>query len=729
MKKLHLFASLAVLVLLASLCNAAEPGTIFVDSSRPVIHKWKKYVPVYRSMAFSPEGKNLVVSVIHPKTELLVFNLADGEVIKRLRIENISNRLIFSPDGKKLLCLSDSDALLLNTDFSGSEKPIKSFSFFENGAAHTNLGNIINAAFTPDGKSIIAMNKYGITMTPVEEFAKGRLSIFVQTRTGPVMALSPDGTRLACLVGKYLFLYDVQTRKEIWRTRTIGNNIAFSPDGLTIAAVGPVEMSEGKDFKSALEIISTQWGKVAQTFQMKKSDIYSRPAFSPDGKVLALGGDKTEKISLWNIENGELLAELDRAPAKHSFWHNDLYAMAVSPDGKSLAAASSQWIDLWDFWIDPTEWVKIRKGEFESNTEFARRISSWKAPYAAPVKIGAYSADSESFEAQFESQNFAVPVPRAKAKGVSERKDQLLIQGTVKYYDPQKLVFTDAKIVDKDTGETVASLKLGDPPKAGSADAAATGGVSAVPDFKASARPLDVAVVIGIEKYRALPKSDYSQSDALLVKNYLKALGFEDRNITLLTDDGATLSDIRKTLESWLPNRVKDRSRVIIYYSGHGAPEPVSGSAYIVPYDGDPNYLEDTGYPLKRLYERLGKLHAAEVIVLLDSCFSGAGGRSVLGQGVRPLVMMKEQPLTSENIAVMSATQGGQISTSSKEKGHGVFTFYFLQSLKDGKSGIAEIYRDIKPQVENEARTLNIQQSPSLNPAAERLTGKFDLRR
>lgn len=725
MKKLPLFASLAVLFLFASICNAAEPGgALFADSSKPVIHKWKEYVPVYRSMAFSPEGKVLVASVIHPKTELLVFSLANGEVTKRLRIESISNRLIFSPDGKKLLCLSDSDALLLDTGFAGGEKPVKGFSFFENGAAHASLGNIINAAFTPDGRSIIALNKYGITMTPVEEFAKGRLSVFVQTRTGPVMALSPDGTRLACLVGKDLFLYDTQSRKEVWRARTIGRDIAFSPDGLTIAAVGTVDMPEDKADKSAVQFISVQWGKVTGTFQLKKSDVYSRLAFSPDGRVLALGGNKTEKVTLWNVAGGELIAEVDRAPARHSFWHNDLYAMAFSPDGKSLGVASSQWIDVWEFWIDPLEWTKTRKGEFESNKDFAQRIASWKAPYSAPVKIGAYNADSESFEAQLDSQAFAVPVPRAKAKGVSERKDRLLIQGTVKYYDQLKAVFTDAKIVDRDTGETVVPLKLAEP-----ARAAAEGGIAAVPDFKASARPLDVAVVIGIEKYRALPRSDYSQGDALLVKNYLKALGFEDRNIALLTDDGATLSDIKKTLETWLPNRVRDRSRVIVYYSGHGAPEPVSGTAYIVPYDGDPNYLEDTGYSLKRLYERLGKLHAAEVIVLLDSCFSGAGGRSVLGQGVRPLVMMKEPPLTSENIAVMSATQGAQISTSSAARGHGVFTYYFLKSLKDGKSGIAEIYRDIKPQVENEARTLNVQQSPSLNPAAEKLTGKFDLRK
>ncbi|MBU4320330.1 MAG: caspase family protein, partial [Nitrospinae bacterium] len=43
----------------------------------------------------------------------------------------------------------------------------------------------------------------------------------------------------------------------------------------------------------------------------------------------------------------------------------------------------------------------------------------------------------------------------------------------------------------------------------------------------------DVAVVIGIEGYQALPKSDYSYDDARLVKDYLKALGFKERNIEL----------------------------------------------------------------------------------------------------------------------------------------------------------------------------------------------------
>ncbi len=253
--------------------------------------------------------------------------------------------------------------------------------------------------------------------------------------------------------------------------------------------------------------------------------------------------------------------------------------------------------------------------------------------------------------------------------------------------------------------------------------------VRTIPDFNASPRENDLAVVIGIENYKGLPKSDFSTSDAGLMLDYLKALGFQRRNIEFISDADATRSGIEKAIEAWLPNRVKKGSTVIVYYSGHGAPEPKTGDAYLVPYDGDPNYLEITGYPLKRLYEKLGTLQSAEVVVLLDSCFSGAGGRSVLAKGARPLVMMTAAATISPNMAVLSATQGTQISTSSPEKGHGIFTYYFLKALKDGKKSIAEIYEYIKPSVEDEAKALNVQQSPSISPDAGKLQGRFALRK
>ncbi|HEY5599869.1 MAG TPA: caspase family protein, partial [Candidatus Manganitrophaceae bacterium] len=190
-----------------------------------------------------------------------------------------------------------------------------------------------------------------------------------------------------------------------------------------------------------------------------------------------------------------------------------------------------------------------------------------------------------------------------------------------------------------------------------------------IPDFGVAQRENDVAVVIGVEKYlNHLPPSDFSAGDASLVKGYLKALGVPERNIEFLINEMATQSAIVKSIERVIPNKAKKDSRVFIYYSGHGSPDPATGEGFIVPHDGDPNYLTETGYSLKRLYEKLGKLQVAEVVVILDSCFSGAGGRSVLAKGARPLVMTSAEPGNlPSNLAILAATQGNQISISSPE--------------------------------------------------------------
>lgn len=193
------------------------------------------------------------------------------------------------------------------------------------------------------------------------------------------------------------------------------------------------------------------------------------------------------------------------------------------------------------------------------------------------------------------------------------------------------------------------------------------------------------AVVVGIERYRAaLPAADFAASDARLFGRYLvETLGFPKENVAVLVNQGATKSDLEKFLEKWLANRVEKDDEVFVYFSGHGAPDPSSGDAYLVPYDGDPTYLDQTGYPLKRLYAELGKLPARQVAVALDSCFSGAGGRSVLAKGARPLVSARSDQALPENVIVMAASAGNQISNTFHAKGHGLFTYFLLKGLSD----------------------------------------------
>jgi hypothetical protein len=249
--------------------------------------------------------------------------------------------------------------------------------------------------------------------------------------------------------------------------------------------------------------------------------------------------------------------------------------------------------------------------------------------------------------------------------------------------------------------------------------------IDELPTIKTKPNRNAYAIVIGIENYRQkLPKADFATQDAQLVADYLiKAMGYPEENVITLLNDRASNVDLAKYFEKWLPNNVETSSSVFIYFSGHGAPNPRTGDAYLVPYDGDPAFIDQTGYSLKRMYEALGKLPAKEIIVALDSCFSGAGGRSVLAEGARPLVMnMQSSLVLSKNMTVMAAASGDQISSTYKDKGHGLFTYFMLKGIKnedvvkpDGSVAISDLFGYLKPQVERIARKqYNNEQTPQL---------------
>ncbi len=251
------------------------------------------------------------------------------------------------------------------------------------------------------------------------------------------------------------------------------------------------------------------------------------------------------------------------------------------------------------------------------------------------------------------------------------------------------------------------------------------------PSIKAKPNKNAYAIVIGIESYRQkLPKADYAAHDAKTMTEYLtKAMGYPEENVVTLINENAAKSDFEKYFEKWLPNNVEKDASVFVYYSGHGAPDVKTGGAFLVPYDGDPQFINETGYSLKRLYAALDKLPAKEIVVALDSCFSGAGGKSVIAKGARPLVMHLEDDIRPlKNVTVISASSGDEISSTYEEKRHGLFTYYLLKGIKgegdenkDGKIEIGELYAYLKPQVGRTARKLyNNGQSPQLIAPNER---------
>ncbi len=245
------------------------------------------------------------------------------------------------------------------------------------------------------------------------------------------------------------------------------------------------------------------------------------------------------------------------------------------------------------------------------------------------------------------------------------------------------------------------------------------------PRYSYPPNPDNFAVVAGVEKYSGdLPEARFAERDAKAVARHLEALGWPRRNILLLTGAQASRAGLVKNLETRLPGMVNERSTVFFYYSGHGAPDPKSGESYLVPADGDPEFLSDTAYPVKRLYERLGSLKARRVFAAIDSCFSGRGERSILAKGTRPLVSRVDPGFPSAGkVVALTASAGEEISGSLEEQGHGAFTYFLLRGLngaakdQEGAVTVKSLYEYVLPNVQDEARRANRGQTPQLLPA------------
>ena len=238
---------------------------------------------------------------------------------------------------------------------------------------------------------------------------------------------------------------------------------------------------------------------------------------------------------------------------------------------------------------------------------------------------------------------------------------------------------------------------------------------SPAPHFTVSERSHDLAVIVGIESYSDISsKASYAERDADAFKAYVRALGVPERNIILIKGSKAVRSALTKNIEGWLPRMAKADSRVYFYFSGHGAPDVKTGQAYLVPWDGDPNFLDSTAYPVAQLYKKLGELPAKQVLVAMDSCFSGAGGRSVLASGARPLVAKIETGAVPPALTVLAASGFSEISGSLDDKGHGAFTYFLLEGLNAGRTTPKALAEYLTPRVQDEARRLNRDQTPQL---------------
>lgn len=242
----------------------------------------------------------------------------------------------------------------------------------------------------------------------------------------------------------------------------------------------------------------------------------------------------------------------------------------------------------------------------------------------------------------------------------------------------------------------------------------------------ATRRPDAIAVVLGVERYKALPDARFAERDAALMRRYaVEALGINDDVEHLYARTGADVTggELRKLFgeTGWLARRVTANTDLVIYWAGHGAPDAARRAPYLLPFDADPAFVTETGYALGDLYDRLARLPARSITIILDACFSGlTRAGEALAAGARPTVLSIEHPaLVRRQMGVITASRGAQSAGDLPEARHGLLTYWVARGLRGEADTdanhiitIAELGRFAERNVRETAARLNRDQRP-----------------
>jgi WD40 repeat protein len=290
---------------------------------------------------FTPDGQRLV-SASAGQAAVKVWDLTrHPEYATLARTKSDVEALAFAGEGKRLVSITVGGELQTWDAASGVLQQERSLPLSEDPAAPAVL-----AAFSPDGSLLAARTRGERGLVQVCNVTDGAEVASLRGQRVPVRCVrfGPDGTRIAtggCASREpgrpqEVKVWDAQTGEALASLADSGQlfNLAFSPDGRHLALAGE---------KGALVIVDWSQGKQVFRGTGHRGDVAGL-AFSPDGRRLASAGFDDRSVKIWdwtaNVTSSSPLLTLT-APS----FTGDL---AFSPDGRRLAGISRDLVKLWD---------------------------------------------------------------------------------------------------------------------------------------------------------------------------------------------------------------------------------------------------------------------------------------------------------------------------------------------------------------------------------------------
>jgi WD40 repeat protein len=357
-------------------------------------------------LRFSPDGET-VVSTSRDGT----VTLWDAETVVPIETLRGHSRAVqqpaFSPDGSTLYTVSH-DGTAIAWDLGGDRRLGRRFTFTHDRGSHS-WPDWHPGAFSPDGRLIaVGLKNDGIQLWAARELRPAGPVMRETFGEVTALAFTPDGrTLIAVSEGGTASVWDLRSRSlrhaSYLGSYTVG--VSVSADGKTFAAAGGAAVAVREVATGAL-VTSVGFGAagdvalsptqplvafaregvrtgdqadaeiwdVARTVRIRRLDTDGDHeeyflgwaiAFSPDGRLLASPG-RGRLVNLWDVATGRLV---------RAFEHNvgtAVHSLEFSPDGRILAiSGGDSFASLWDVATGTQIGPRLAAGGRATKVEFS----------------------------------------------------------------------------------------------------------------------------------------------------------------------------------------------------------------------------------------------------------------------------------------------------------------------------------------------------------------------
>ncbi len=318
--------------------------------------------PTVYSVAVSPDGRTAATGSGDGWVRL--WDLATGKHLRRLgRQPDAVWCVAFAPDGKAVASVGRRDGVVHLWDVA-TGRDRRPF-------AKRHQGGISRVVFSPDGKTVAGAGGSFDPTIYLWDAATGKELAGLAGHTDYVdgVAFAPDGRTLASVSrDRTLRLWDLAARQDSRVLRRLGTwevCLTFAPDGAHLA------VGEGK----AIRLLDARTGREVRQIGANDSQVTSL-AFSPDGRILAAGGDS---FVLWDVATGQARCQFQRH-------QSSLTAVAFSRDGRTVLSAANDGTALaWDV-------TGLRGGTVRKPPASAREVEELWRVLAGPDVAAAHDA-------------------------------------------------------------------------------------------------------------------------------------------------------------------------------------------------------------------------------------------------------------------------------------------------------------------------------------------------